>query len=185
MRGPWCHNEDDPEMDGEKLKGELVLMDEDYKNKLEREEHVLVPRRVYITREHLDEFGSTARSPGRMSLHRKGRSGPKANATVHGQSSRGPREANEKDSRGRKSTKGTRRNDRSEGMPVQESCRRSSSSGAMGASTSEDVEERNSTDKKRNADAEHAKDPERPDGPWMRADGIKRKADDEGTRRAG
>ena len=45
----WRTNEDDSEMDGEKLKGEAVMMDKDCKAKLEGEEHVPVPKRAHIT----------------------------------------------------------------------------------------------------------------------------------------
>ena len=67
---PWRKNEDDPKMDGERLKSEVIVMDEEYKEKLEAEEHVRVPKRVYISRENLEEFGFTARCPGSMSLLR-------------------------------------------------------------------------------------------------------------------
>ena len=40
---PWRKNEDDANMDGERLKGEAVMTDKNYKEKLETEEHVLVP----------------------------------------------------------------------------------------------------------------------------------------------
>ena len=67
---PWRKNEDDPKMDGERLKSEVIVMDKEYKEKLEAEEHVPVPKRVYISRENLEEFGFTARCPGCMSLLR-------------------------------------------------------------------------------------------------------------------
>ena len=57
-------------MDGERLKSEVTVMDKEYKEKLEAEEHVPVPKRVYTSRENLDEFGFTARCPGCMSLLR-------------------------------------------------------------------------------------------------------------------
>ena len=47
----WRKNEDDYKMDGERLKGEVVMMDTDYKEKLEKEEHVRVPKRAHTTRE--------------------------------------------------------------------------------------------------------------------------------------
>ena len=53
---PWRKNEDDAKMDGEGLKGELVMMDKDHKEKLEMEERVPLPKRVYITREGLEVF---------------------------------------------------------------------------------------------------------------------------------
>ena len=67
---PWRKNEDDAKVDGERQKGEVVMMDNDYKGKLETEEHVQVPKRMYITREDQQGFGFTARSPGCMSLHK-------------------------------------------------------------------------------------------------------------------
>ena len=61
---PWRKNADDAKMDGERPKGEVVTMDNDYKEKLEMEEHVPVPKRVYMTREDLEVFGFTERCPG-------------------------------------------------------------------------------------------------------------------------
>ena len=61
---PWRKNEVDPKMDGERLKSEVVTMDKEYKERLETEEHVPVLKRVYISRENLEEFGFTARCPG-------------------------------------------------------------------------------------------------------------------------
>ena len=67
---PWRKNEDDPKMDGERLKSEVIVMDKEYKEQLEAEEHVPVPKRVYVSRENLEEFGFTARCPGCVSLLR-------------------------------------------------------------------------------------------------------------------
>ena len=66
-------------MDGEKVKGEVVMMDKDYKETLEREEHVPVPKSVYITREMLDEFGFTVRCTDacRFSGERRDRGTPR------------------------------------------------------------------------------------------------------------
>ena len=61
---PWRKSEDDPRRDGEHIKSEVIVMNEEYKEKLEAEEHVLVPKRVYISRENLKEFGFTASCPG-------------------------------------------------------------------------------------------------------------------------
>ena len=69
MAVPWRKNED-PKMDGEHLKSEVIVMDKEYKENLEAEEHVPVPKRVCISRENLQEFGFTARCPGCMSLLR-------------------------------------------------------------------------------------------------------------------
>ena len=68
---PWRKNEDDPKMDGERLKSEVVAMDKEYREKLEAEEHVPVPKRVYISRKNLKEFRFTVRCPGCMSLLRR------------------------------------------------------------------------------------------------------------------
>ena len=67
---PWRKNEDDPKMDGERPKSEVIVMDKEYKEKLEAEEHVPIPKRVCISRENLEEFGFTARCPGCVSLLR-------------------------------------------------------------------------------------------------------------------
>ena len=58
-------------MDGECLKSEVVVMDKEYKEKPEAEDHVPVPKRLCISRENLKEFGFTARCPGCMSLLRE------------------------------------------------------------------------------------------------------------------
>ena len=50
--------------DGRRTSHEVVVMDKEYKEKLETEEHVPVPKRVYISREDLEEVGFTARCPG-------------------------------------------------------------------------------------------------------------------------
>ena len=55
-------------MDGERLEGEVVMVDKDEKEKLEMGEHVLAPKRVGKTREDLEVLGFTARCPGCMSL---------------------------------------------------------------------------------------------------------------------
>ena len=57
-------------MDGERFKSEVIVMDKEYKEKLEAEEHVPVPKRVYTSRENVEGFGFTARCPGCMSLLR-------------------------------------------------------------------------------------------------------------------
>ena len=67
MAVPWRENEDDATMNLERLKGEVV-MTRSNKEQLEMEEHVSVPRRVYITREDLEAFGVTARCPQCLSL---------------------------------------------------------------------------------------------------------------------
>ena len=65
---PLRKNEDDEKMDGERLEGEVVLMDKDFWDKLEMEEHVSVPKRAYISREDIETFGFTARCLGCLSI---------------------------------------------------------------------------------------------------------------------
>ena len=57
-------------MDGGRLKSEVIVMNKEYKEKLEAEEHVPVPRRVCTSRENLEEFGFTGRCHGCTSLLR-------------------------------------------------------------------------------------------------------------------
>ena len=45
MAVPWRKNEDDDKMDAERLKGEVVKMDQDCKEHLEIEEDVPAPRK--------------------------------------------------------------------------------------------------------------------------------------------
>ena len=56
--------------DRRNFESEVVTMDKEYREKLETEEHVPVPKRVFTSRENLEEFGFTARWPGCMSLLR-------------------------------------------------------------------------------------------------------------------
>ena len=67
---PWRENEDDPKMGGDRLKSEAVVMDKENRERLEAEEHVPVPKRAYISRENLEEFGFTSRCLECMSLLR-------------------------------------------------------------------------------------------------------------------
>ena len=70
VAAPWRIYEDDPKMDGERLKSDVVTMDKEYRERLEAEERVPVPKRVCTSRENLEEFGFTARCPGCTSLLR-------------------------------------------------------------------------------------------------------------------
>ena len=61
-------------MDGERLKGEVVMTDKDYKEKLEMEEHVPVPKRVCIAREvwvrsEMSQVHVIAQGVGETSAH--------------------------------------------------------------------------------------------------------------------
>ena len=49
-------------------KGEVVILDKDYLEKLEMEDHFLVFKRLYTTGEDLEVFGITARCPACTSL---------------------------------------------------------------------------------------------------------------------
>ena len=45
----WSKNEDDPWMDEERLKSRVIVMEKEYRERLEAEEHVPVMKRVYIS----------------------------------------------------------------------------------------------------------------------------------------
>ena len=176
-------------------------MDKDYKEKFGREEHVLVPQKVCVTRVNLNEVGFTARCPGCTSLLRgtarqaprnverewKGDRRAKAEAAKDdGRSTWTEQSRHAKRKRsttlegeGQQKTQRATTGQTHEGMQPQRSGGSSSSSGAMGANKSEDFEERDTTDKRRKADEVHPEDPERSDGKWMRSEGPKKKAEDE------
>ena len=61
MGWEWGKDEADREMDRARLNGEVVLMDWDYKEKLEMEEYVLEPKMVFNHGEDLEILGFTAR----------------------------------------------------------------------------------------------------------------------------
>ena len=65
---PWRKNDDDEKIDGERLKGEVVLMETDYKVKLEMEEHVPVSQRVHTSRDDLKTCGFSARCSRCLSM---------------------------------------------------------------------------------------------------------------------
>ena len=64
---PWRKNEDNEKMAGGRLKGEVVLMEKD-QEKLEMEEHVPVPKRVYVFCKDLETIEFTARCLGCLSM---------------------------------------------------------------------------------------------------------------------
>ena len=65
----WRKNEDDPKMDGERLKSEVVTMDDEYRERSWRQRSTSRFRSgVYVSRENLEEFGLMAKCPGCMSL---------------------------------------------------------------------------------------------------------------------
>ena len=68
---PLRKNEDDPMMDRDRLKSEVIVMEKKYKERWEAEEHVLVPKRVWNSLANSEEFGFTARCPECMSLLRR------------------------------------------------------------------------------------------------------------------
>ena len=55
---PWTKNADE-ERDGEQMKTEVVVMDEEYKDRMSRTEHEAVPRQVFISKGDLDDNGYT------------------------------------------------------------------------------------------------------------------------------
>ena len=57
-------------VEGGQMKTEVVVMDKDYKERCQREEHVAVPRAMYITKGDLEEHGYTAGCPGCISILR-------------------------------------------------------------------------------------------------------------------
>ena len=59
---------DDPKKDGERLKTEVVVMVKEYRERLEAEEHVPVPKRVDISREIWRNLDSQRDVWGCMSL---------------------------------------------------------------------------------------------------------------------
>ena len=68
---PGRKNEDDEKI-GERLKGEVVMRDKHCDEKMEVEERVLVPVRVYPKRENLEVLAFTPRCP-RFTLYRRRR----------------------------------------------------------------------------------------------------------------
>ena len=206
---PWRRNEDDPKMDGERLKSELVVMDKEYREKLETEEFVPVPKRVYISRENLEDFGFTPRCPGCTSLrdkrtrkivagglkrvegHRKGGCGDETHDRIPRQSCCKRNEASASQEEGpqqRELEEPTVRME--EDVPASSSSGKgdvaptqsSSSSGSAARMSGREGGDGCKEDtKKRKAEEEHSEDPERGDGKWMRTEGNMRKAGEEET----
>ena len=191
---PWRQNQDDPKMDGERLKSEVIVMDKEYKEKLKTEEHVPVPKRVYISRENLEEFGFTERCPGCMSFasgncetstyrklskanrgggERKEQNGRKADQEEEGRQQREQRE-----STARMEQDAPTSSSRGSGdvTPTQSSSSSGSTTKMSGHEGGDGCKE---TTKKMKTEEEHPEDPERDDGKWMRTDGNKRKAAEE------
>ena len=73
---PLRKNDDGEKMDGERLEGEVVLMDKDFRDKLEMEEHVSVPKRAYISREDVDMCGFTQDAMGACQYSKEQRGMP-------------------------------------------------------------------------------------------------------------
>ena len=66
---PWKMNEE-VVGDGEKMKDEVVIMDKDYKERRQVEDHVKIPRAVFIKEKDLEEFGFTKGCPGCVAVMR-------------------------------------------------------------------------------------------------------------------
>ena len=109
-------------MDGEKLKEEVVTVDKNYKEKLEREEHVPLPKGVCITREIL-ECRKT------MEAELVERPAKRTRSTTL-------------DGENQQNTQGETAGQADEGMPAQGSGGSTTSSGAVGASRPEDLRRR-------------------------------------------
>ena len=54
---PWRVSDDDPNMDGEKLKMDVKVMDKDFVEKLQQEAEERVPRRMDLTKEIMERYG--------------------------------------------------------------------------------------------------------------------------------
>ena len=63
---------EDPEGDGEDMGTGVTIMDKEYRERLEGEENVPVPRRLYIQKQDLDRLGYTVGCPGCVSVIRGG-----------------------------------------------------------------------------------------------------------------
>ena len=67
--GLWIKDEDDPEMDGEKVEGEVVVRD--IQGEVgQRGAFSSTEQDLHVAREDLDDVGFTAQCFGGMSLHR-------------------------------------------------------------------------------------------------------------------
>ena len=65
---PWRKNDDDPNVDSERLKGDVVVLDRRLQRTPGKAEYVSVPKRVHITREDQERIGFTARCAGCVSF---------------------------------------------------------------------------------------------------------------------
>ena len=94
MAFPLRKNEDDEKMDGERLEGEVVLLDKDFRDKLEMEEHVSVPKRAYISREDRETFGLTQDALGACQYSKESGGCSKTSERISGQGSRESKDTN-------------------------------------------------------------------------------------------
>lgn len=66
---PWRKNDNDANADGENLRGQVRIMDKEYRERMvSSEPHMPVTRRMHIKREDLENFGYTVMCPGCTSL---------------------------------------------------------------------------------------------------------------------
>ena len=56
--------------DGEDLKAEVTIMDKDYRERIQKDEHEAVPRRMYIAKDDVEVHGYTQRCPGCVAILR-------------------------------------------------------------------------------------------------------------------
>ena len=66
---PWRKNEEDKNADGEAMRGEVRVMDKESRERRQAEdEHVTMPRRVYIMKDDLETHGYMVGCPGCVCL---------------------------------------------------------------------------------------------------------------------
>jgi len=66
---PWKNNEQDANADGDGMRGEVKIMDKEYRERMEaEEEHVAMPRRIYIKKDDLEKHGYMVGCPGCVSI---------------------------------------------------------------------------------------------------------------------
>ena len=70
MAVPWRKNEDDPKMDGERFKSEVIVMGKEYKKSWRQKSMSRSRRECTFHVKNWGNFGFTARCPGCMSLLR-------------------------------------------------------------------------------------------------------------------
>ena len=162
-------NNDDPKVDGESLKGGVVVMDRDYKENQKKKNTFQSQREVlHITREDLGLSGFTAKCPGRVSIPR----GSVTQAHTIRIAGRGSRSTVRMGRRGRsqlQKEENTTKQQRQNGWTKTERAE-PSSSGSAGTGVNH---------RRRKSEAEHPDDIEREHEKPLAAEETKRKAEDD------